>query len=88
MKPNKKEYDRLRYLRNKEKSIILYGITIQSIIDHLGPCSGDRKLYHIDHIKPLSSFELSQETEIQKTFAPENHQWLKIEENLSKDDKC
>ena len=30
----------------------------KSIINVLGPCPGDRKDYHIDHIKPLSSLIL------------------------------
>jgi hypothetical protein len=68
----------------KIKSTKLYGINIQSIIDHLGPCPGNRNEYHIDHIRPLSSFDLRNETEIQEAFAPENHQWLRAEENLSK----
>jgi len=72
----------------KEKSIIVYGVNIRDIINHLGPCPGDRSDYHIDHIKPLSLFDLSKKNEIQKAFAPTNHQWLLKEDNLSKGNKC
>lgn len=70
--------------RHKDKPMSLYGVRIQDIIDHLGPCPGPRKDYHIDHIIPIVKFDLSTESEIQKAFAPENHQWLTKEENLKK----
>lgn len=40
--------------------------------------------YHIDHIKPLVSFDLENPEEIKKAFAPENHQWLLAEDNMKK----
>ena len=43
--------------------------------------------YSIDHITPLSSFDLSNSYEIKKAFSPENHQWLLFKENCSKGDK-
>ncbi len=67
-----------------------YGINYEAILEHLKPFPEDRHLYHIDHIRPLCSFEFINEDgsqnieEIQKAFAPENHQWLLAEENLSK----
>ena len=64
-----------------------YGISIRDIIEHIGPCPGNRTDYHIDHIKPLSLFDLRNEEEIRKVFAPKNHQWLRAEENLSKNNK-
>lgn len=77
--------DALRRINlKKNKSTRLYGIDIESIIKYIGPCPGNRKDYHIDHIKPLSSFDLSKASEIQKAFAPENHQWLTKEENRKK----
>jgi len=56
----------------------------KSIINVLGPCPGDRKDYHIDHIKPLSSFNFNDIKEIKKAFAPSNHQWLLAHDNLKK----
>ena len=64
-----------------------YGIDYKAIIEHLKPFPKNIKLYHIDHIKPLCSFNLEYKEEIKKAFAPENHQWLTIEENLKKGSK-
>jgi putative FmdB family regulatory protein len=61
-----------------------FKINYKAIIDYLGPCPGDKKDYHIDHIKPLVLFDLTVPEEAQKAFAPENHQWLTKEENLKK----
>ncbi len=61
-----------------------YGINYKAIIKHLKPFPEDLSKYHIDHIKPLCSFNLENPEEIKKAFAPENHQWLTIQENLSK----
>ncbi len=64
-----------------------YGIDYDKIINHLKPFPADTSLYHIDHIKPLRSFNLEDPDEIKKAFAPENHQWLLAEENLKKGGK-
>ena len=61
-----------------------YGIDYKAIINHLGDCPGKRKDYHIDHIFPLSAFDLDNLTHIKALFAPENHQWLLAKDNLSK----
>lgn len=64
-----------------------YGIDYQAVFEYLGPCPGARKDYHIDHVFPLSAFDLNNPTHIIASFAPENHQWLKKEKNLSKSNK-
>lgn len=64
-----------------------YGINYNEIINHLGECPGNRKEYHIDHIKPISMFDFTKIEEIQKAFAPDNHQWLLAKENLKKGNK-
>jgi hypothetical protein len=77
-----------RYSKNgKIMSSKDYGIDWQAIIDYLGPCPGDRKDYHIDHILPLSAFNFNDLGQIKLAFAPENHRWLLKEENLKKHDK-
>jgi hypothetical protein len=43
--------------------------------------------WHIDHVKPCSSFDLSKEDEIAECFNGRNLQPLKGEENLSKSNK-
>ena len=45
------------------------------------------KEYHIDHIRPCSSFDLTKEEEQKKCFHYSNLQILKAEENLIKGDK-
>jgi len=64
-----------------------YGIDYKAIIEHLKPFPEDMKKYHIDHIKPLCLFDLTDPEEVKKAFAPENHQWLLKEENLKKASK-
>lgn len=59
-------------------------LNFAEIIKHLGPCPGNRKDYHIDHIVPLCKFDFTKEEEIKKAFSPENHQWLPVKENLKK----
>ena len=63
------------------------GISYGAIIEHLKPFPKDLSKYHIDHIKPLCTFELTDPKEVKKAFAPENHQWLTAHENLSKGGK-
>ncbi len=76
------------YSKNgKAKSSDEYGINYKAIIEHLKPFPAHRELFHIDHIKPLASFDFSKESEIRKAFVPENHQWLLAEENLKKGSK-
>jgi len=61
-----------------------YGINYKKIIEHLKPFPKEIKKYHIDHIKPLCSFDLTNPKQIKNAFAPENHQWLLAGENLKK----
>jgi hypothetical protein len=42
------------------------------------------KDYHIDHIKPLCSFDLTIKEQFLEAFSPENHRWLLAEDNLKK----
>lgn len=71
----------------KVKTSDEYGINYKAIIEHLKPFPTHRELFHIDHKKPLASFDFSIDSEIQKAFAPENHQWLLAEENMKKGSK-
>ncbi len=70
-----------------------YGINYKEIIEHLKPFPEDLSKYHIDHIKPLCSFEFvcnngsTNLEEIKKAFTPSNLQWLTIKENLEKGGK-
>lgn len=64
-----------------------FDIKYDEIINHLGPCPGDVGEYHIDHIIPLAAFDFNNINHIKAAFAPENHQWLKAEENMKKNAK-
>lgn len=70
--------------KGKVKPSKKYGIDYPKIMEYLKPFPKDLSQYHIDHIKPLSSFNLTNPDEIKKAFAPENHQWLTIQQNLRK----
>lgn len=61
-----------------------YGINYMAIIDYLGPCPGSLQDWHIDHIFPLSAFDLNEQQEVRIANMPENHQWLRSSDNISK----
>lgn len=75
------------YGNGKTKKSDDYGINYEAIMDYLCPFPDDTSQYHIDHIFPLCAFDLTNPIEIRAAFAPENHQWLKACENMSKNDK-
>ncbi len=71
----------------KIKTSKQYGINYQAIIQHLQPFPSNIHLYHIDHIRPLCSFNLEDLEQIKQAFAPGNHQWLLAFDNMSKGGK-
>lgn len=73
--------------RGKVRRTDEYGINYKKIVEHLGNCPGKREDYHIDHIIPISAFDLNDPIQIKEAFTPENHQWLLAKENLSKSDR-
>jgi hypothetical protein len=64
-----------------------YDVDYDGIISYLGEKPNDGQKYHIDHIFPLSAFDLTNEIEFKIAVCPENHQWLPKEENLIKNAK-
>ncbi len=64
-----------------------YGINYKAIIKYLSPFPKNINKYHIDHIIPLSKFDLNNLEQVKRAFAPENLQWLTIQENLEKKDR-
>jgi len=78
--------DALRHytITGKIMSSKKYGINYKGIIEALKPFPKDIENYHIDHIIPLTKFDLNNPEEIKWAFAPENHQWLTSIENISK----
>lgn len=69
---------------DKVLTVAGYGIDVAAIAERLGPCPGAHKDWHIDHIRPLSSFDLGDPAQVMQAFAPDNHQWLPAQENLLK----
>jgi len=68
-----------------------YGIHYDKILDKMTKTIpkdyiNNPSKYEIDHIIPLSSFNLRDIKEVKKAFAPENHQWLTASENSRKKD--
>ena len=64
-----------------------YGIDYRAIIEKLTPLPfplEDRKNWHIDHIRPLNTFNLNDSEEIKEAFNPNNLRWLPARENLSR----
>ena len=76
-----------RYGEGKTFKSSFYGVDYKEIIEHIGAMPNDGQKYHIDHIRPLASFDLTKIEEIKKAFAPTNHQWLEATENIRKSDK-
>ena len=64
-----------------------YGISYETIIEHLKPLPKNLSDYHIHHIKPLFTFDFINSDgstnleEVRKAFAPENHKLMLIEEH-------
>jgi len=73
-----------KYEDGKRYSSSKYGINYNEIIEHLKPFPKDISKYHIDHIKPLCTFDLTDNEQVKVAFAPENHQWLTVEQNFKK----
>lgn len=71
----------------KITSSIKYGIDYGAIIEHLKPFPKDISNYHIDHIKPLCSFNLNKKEEVKMAFDKGNLQWLLAKENRIKNGK-
>ncbi len=64
-----------------------YGIDYAAIIAHLGPhpnILGIKGDFHIDHIIPISAFDLNDLDQVRIAFAPSNHRWLLAHENRLK----
>ena len=71
----------------KVKSSNKYGIDYELIFEYIGPKPNNIEVWHIDHIKPLVSFNLNDDEQVKLAFTPENHQWLTATQNLSKGSK-
>lgn len=68
-----------------KKEINIHNIAKALIINL--PKDYNKKKYHIDHIIPLCSFDLTKEEDMRKAFAVDNHRWLLAEDNLKKGKK-
>lgn len=68
----------------KVRSSSKYGINWKAILDHIGPCPGSSKEWHIDHIVPLCHFDFDDPDQVRIAFTPDNHQWLPASMNCAK----
>lgn len=71
----------------KDRPTNKYGINTKAIYEHLGEPPQDGKQYHIDHILPLSAFNLLDPEMVRIANLPENLQWLEASENVKKGDR-
>lgn len=62
-----------------------YDVDYDGIAKYLGDIPDGE--YHIDHIFPLSAFDLTDIIEFKIATCPENHQWLTKKENMCKNAK-
>ena len=74
------ETDRFTICRDKN-------IDYKAIIEHLKPFPGDISNYHIDHIIPISFFDLTDPEQVKKVCSPINFQWMKSDCNFNKNDE-
>lgn len=64
-----------------------YNIDLPALLKKLKetlPQDYSEQKYHIDHIKPLKTFNLDDSEAVKIAFSPENTQWLTQEANLKK----
>ena len=62
-----------------------YGISYRAISEVVGPCPS--KGYHLDHIRPLVTFDLTDPLQVKEALAPENLRWISSEENFKKNSR-
>lgn len=64
-----------------------FGFSYRAIFEKVGRRPGPGSEWHLDHVLPLSRFDLARPEEVRRAFAPENHQWLPKQANLRKSSK-
>lgn len=73
------------YSKNgKTKSCSEYGIDFDAIHNHIGPRPDSS--YHLDHIIPISVFNLDIPEQVRLAHIPQNLRWILKTENLKKKD--
>lgn len=74
------------YSKNgKTRACKEYGIDFEAIFNHVGPRPDPS--YHLDHIIPLSLFDLDNPEQVRLAHVPRNLRWLPGRENLEKNNK-
>jgi len=68
----------------QEAYMLMYGIDLIEIVDHLKPLPKNFKGLELDHIIPISKFDLKNRNDIKKAYAKENLQLLLPVENRRK----
>jgi hypothetical protein len=68
----------------KIQSSSKYGLDYNAIIENLTPFPQNTAEYDIDHLIPLSLYDLEDKKEVKKSFNPQNLRWLMKRENIQK----
>lgn len=78
---------RMRHIKKLNGSINKYGIDFNKIVKYLEktmPKDFNERKYHIDHIRPLCSFDLNDPNQVKEAFEVSNLRWLPAHDNISK----
>ncbi len=67
-----------------DKYSIIYGIDLNKIIKKLQPFPKDMENYELDHIIPITKFDLTKKNQIKKAYDPNNLQLLTSHKNKIK----
>ena len=68
----------------KTNSCSEYGIDFSAIYDRIGPRPDSS--FHLDHIIPISLFDLDNPEHVRLAHVPENLRWIPGKENMEKND--
>lgn len=79
-----REAFKMQSKNGKTKSCSEYGIDFSAIYVHIGERPSTK--HHLDHIIPLSVFNLDDAEHVRLAHLPENLRWLPGKENCSKND--
>lgn len=70
-------------IKQKKPIELSFTIIAKNLLINL-PNDYNKIKYHIDHIKPICSFDLTDEKQLKEAYSVENLRWLPAEENLKK----
>lgn len=87
IKSSLREAFKLYSKNGKTKTSKQYGIDVEQIYNNIGPRPGSGKDWHLDHIIPVSIFNLDDPEHVKLAYSYINLRWLKSDINIKKSDK-